>query len=63
MMRWEDQELNYGTAEDFPEVVFAFHSLLQRAEKCRTFYVCGNQAVLDEMIADGRMSKNSRGSE
>ena len=60
-MRWEDQELNFRTGAEFPEIVYAHIALLNRAEKVRSYFVRVDQQVLDEMLADGRIGKMARG--
>ena len=60
-MRWEDQELNYKTCDAFPEIVFAFHSLLGRANQLRSCFVRVDPPTLDEMVADGRVDRRASG--
>jgi hypothetical protein len=43
-MRWEDQELNFETEESFPEIVFAFHSIV---------YISPKNEWLDVMVVHG----------
>jgi hypothetical protein len=60
-MRWEDQEINHKTCDDFPEVICAFLSLVGRAERVRSYFVHIDQPRLDDMIGDGRLIKQARG--
>ncbi len=61
-MRWEDQELNYGTAENkFPEVLYASLSLPCRAAKNRGSFLHVDQSGLDSMVESGALNAKARG--